>query len=119
MAWEKTVTQNALKEAGRIVLEQSGHKIMLLWHEDKPYAVASQCPHLRLPLKKAKVTEDCKLVCPFHKSTFDLDTGEVVCWSTSPPLIGPLLGKASSEKPLPVYPVRLDGEHLFVDLGSD
>ncbi len=115
MAWEKTVALHALQDAGRITLTLNQQKILLIWHEEKVYATQAQCPHLKLPLKKGKITEQCALICPFHKSTFDLSTGTVVSWSPWPPVVGPLLAKASCPKPLKVYPVRIDGDEIFVN----
>lgn len=115
MAWEKATTLAALQDAGRITLTLSEHKILLIWHEDKVHAVQAQCPHLKLPLKKATITEKCELVCPFHKSTFDLDSGAVVSWSSWPPVLGPLLGKASCPKPLAVYPTQIKNNDILVD----
>ncbi|MCH9756343.1 MAG: Rieske (2Fe-2S) protein [Gammaproteobacteria bacterium] len=115
MAWEKAVALKALQDAERINLTLNDHKLLFIWHEDKAHAVQAQCPHLKLPLKKAKITEQCELVCPFHKSTFDLDTGAVVSWSPWPPIVGPLLAKASCPKPLHVYPTRVDGDDIFVN----
>ncbi len=115
MAWEKTVALKALQDAGRITLTLNKNKILLIWHEDKAHAVQAQCPHLKLPLKKAHITKKCELVCPFHKSAFELNTGDVVSWSPWPPVIGPLLGKAACPKPLQVYPTRIDDDTIFVN----
>jgi nitrite reductase/ring-hydroxylating ferredoxin subunit len=115
MAWEKAVALQTLQDAGRITLTLNQQKLLLIWHEDKVHVVQAQCPHLKLPLKKAKITEKCALVCPFHKSTFDLNTGDVVSWSPWPPIVGPLLAKASCPKPLQVYESRVDGQDVFVN----
>ena len=115
MAWEKAIALKTLQDAGRITLTLNQHKLLLIWHEDKVHAVQAQCPHLKLPLKKAAITEQCELVCPFHKSTFDLDTGAVVSWSPWPPLVGPLLGKASCPKPLSVYPTQVKNNDVFIN----
>ncbi len=115
MAWEKAVALKTLTDAGRITLTLNEQKLLLIWHEDKVHAVQAQCPHLKLPLKKAKITEQCELVCPFHKSTFALDTGDVISWSPWPPVVGPLLAKASCPKTLHVYPTRIENDDIFVD----
>ena len=70
---------------------------------------------LKTSFKKAKITKQCELICPFHKSTFELDTGAVVNWSPWPPIVGPLLGKASCAKPLQVYSTRIDNDDIFVN----
>ncbi|MDF1678874.1 MAG: Rieske (2Fe-2S) protein [Legionellaceae bacterium] len=115
MAWEKAIALKALQDAGRVTLTCNEQKLLLIWHDNKVHAVQAQCPHLKLPLKKGQITEKCELVCPFHKSTFALDTGAVVSWSPWPPIVGPVLAKASCPKPLRVYPTRIDGDTIFVD----
>jgi len=77
--------------------------------------VQAQCPHLKLPLKKATITEASEIICPFHKSTFDLDSGAVVSWSSFPPFVGPLLAKISCPKPLRIYPTRVENNHILVN----
>ena len=116
MAWTQAVSLKALQDAGRLVETLDNHKILFIWHEDKAHAVQAQCPHMKLPLKKATITEQCELVCPFHKSTFDLDTGAVVSWSPWPPVVGPLLGKVSCSKPMHVYPIQVKDDQILVDI---
>jgi len=66
------------------------------------------------PLEKGKVTEEGTLVCPRHRSEFNLRTGEVKKWAPWPPGVGRVLGAISSEKPLPVYPTRIDQGSIWV-----
>jgi nitrite reductase/ring-hydroxylating ferredoxin subunit len=65
-------------------------------------------------LEKAKVTEENTLVCPRHRSVFDLRTGKVKEWVPWPPAIGRVLGSVSREMPLPVYPTRIDQGSIWV-----
>ncbi|WP_298623810.1 Rieske (2Fe-2S) protein [uncultured Legionella sp.] len=106
-----------LQRENRHVAMIDGHKILFIWHNEKVHAVQSQCPHLKLPLAKGKITEECTIVCPFHKSEFDLNTGEAKCWSTWPPVVGNLLGKLSKEKNLTVYPTQIEKGQIMVDIG--
>ena len=76
-------------------------KILLIWHENEVYAVQAKCPHLGLPLIKSKI-ENNEIICPFHKSAFDLCVGEVKCWSPWPKLLGGVLGMVSKQKNLEV-----------------
>lgn len=116
MTWKAAVSLNKLQQNMRETVVIDGHKILLIWHDDHVYAVQAQCPHLKLPLAKGRITDDCALVCPFHKSEFDLKTGEVKCWSTWPPAIGSLLGKLSKPKELRIYPTLVDKGQIFVEL---
>ena len=63
---------------------------------------------------KATIAKIHEIACSFHKSTFDLGTGSVVSWSSSPPLIGPLLARITCPKPLRIYPTRVEKNHIVV-----
>lgn len=106
----------ALQEQGRHTAVVDEHKILLIWHQDQVHAIQSQCPHLKLPLAKGKVTHQCTIICPFHKSEFNLTTGETTCWSPWPPVVGGLLGKLSKEKKLKVYPNKIENNSIWVDI---
>lgn len=116
MAWHKTLTQEQLNDKSRHCLTIEGQKILILSHEGQVHAVAQQCPHFKLPLSKAKVSEDGAIVCPFHKSAFDLKSGDVKQWSPWPPAIGTVLGKISRQKTLKVYPTKIEGGEIFVEV---
>ena len=98
------------------IVKTEGKTLLLLNHDGEVYAVDSICPHLKLSLKKAKVTKDGAIVCPWHRSSFDLKTGSVNTWCPWPPAIGTLLGKVSSESALPVFPTRIENGQIFVEL---
>lgn len=116
MSWNKAAPLSELQEKQRLCATINDHKILLIWHKDKVHAVASQCPHLKLPLKKGKVNDDGAIVCPFHKSAFALEDGQVLEWSPWPPVAGKLLGKISKPKPLPVFPVKVEEDTIYVEL---
>ncbi|WP_287129269.1 Rieske (2Fe-2S) protein [Candidatus Cyanaurora vandensis] len=113
MNWVKVLPQSELTPDARKVVTVGQRKILLLQHGGQVYAMDNGCPHLKLPLKGGKI-QDGALVCPFHRSAFDLKTGNVKAWSTFPPLVGSLLGAISTEKPLTVYPVRMEGGSIAV-----
>jgi nitrite reductase/ring-hydroxylating ferredoxin subunit len=119
MSWISAIKLGQLKSVGRKTAVIEGHKILFIWHEEKIHAVQAQCPHLGMPLLKGKIDEQCHLVCPFHKSEFNLETGAVECWSPWPPVIGGLLGKLSKPKQLRVYSTRIEGDDILVDVPSE
>ena len=88
--------------------------MLLIHHEDQIYAMGSACPHMRLPLKGGKLTEDGAIVCPWHHSAFDLCTGDVKDWSPWPPGVGRMLGAISREKVLLVFPTRVEEDNIWV-----
>lgn len=116
MSWKQTITLAQLQQQGRHCETIDNHKILLIWHNDKVHAIASQCPHLKLPLTKGKIIDNNSIICPFHKSAFNLTTGTPECWSPWPPAIGTLLGKISKPKNLKIYPVKIEDEIIQVDV---
>lgn len=114
MTFKSAIKLNQLQTEQRSSITIDGHKILLIWHQEKVYAIQAQCPHLKLPLTKGALTEQCSIVCPFHKSEFDLTTGKTKCWSTWPPVVGALLGKVSKEKDLKVYETKIENEYILV-----
>ena len=67
---------------------------------DDVYAIGDTCSHAEISLSEGEV-DGCTLECYMHGSRFDLRTGF--------PLELP------ATVPVPVYPVRLDGDSVFVD----
>ena len=116
MAWQAALNLTELKQKTRETMVIDGAKILFIWHGEEIHAVQAQCPHLKMPLAKGCITDDNAIVCPFHHSAFDLKTGAVNCWSPWPNVIGPLLGKLSTPKDLRIYPTRVEGDEIFVDV---
>ena len=59
---------------GRCV--QAGGKELALFHVDgKYYAIDNECPHVGGPLGEGTL-EGMEVVCPLHRWTFDLVTGQ-------------------------------------------
>ncbi|MGF1588289.1 MAG: Rieske (2Fe-2S) protein [Pleurocapsa sp.] len=118
MVWTKALAVDALGTGTRQVVKLEQRSLLLLNESGNIYAVDSICPHLKLPLKKAKVTADAAIVCPWHRSEFDLATGNVKTWCPFPPVVGSLFGKISSEKTLGVFPTKVEDGQILVDLSA-
>ena len=117
MTWVQALPRENLEAGGRQVVKIGDRKILLVDLDGKICAVNNACPHLKLPLKKGKIT-DGAIVCPFHRSAFDLCTGEVKNWTPFPPVVGNLLGKISTEKKLEVFPTRIESGKIWVDVAD-
>ena len=116
MAWTKAMTADALAPGTRQVIKLEQRSLLLLNESGNIYAVDSICPHMKLPLKKSKITADGTIVCPWHRSEFNLETGNVKNWCPFPPVVGNVLGKISTEKTLGVFPTRIEDGQILVDL---
>jgi nitrite reductase/ring-hydroxylating ferredoxin subunit len=116
MGWVSVLAADALANNERRVIKVEGSSILLLNHENNIYAMDNLCPHLKLPMQKGKISGDCTITCPWHKSTFNLQTGAVENWTPWPPGVGKVLGMVSTQKPLPVFPTRIDEGQIWVDI---
>ena len=114
MNWNKALAEKELPEGGRQVVKIGGLAILLVRHENQVHAVNNKCPHLGMPLQKGAITADDALVCPWHKSAFDLKSGEVKTWSPWPPVLGKLLGCIKKEAVMTVYPVKVEDGSIWV-----
>ena len=118
MEWIETILEDELDEGERQVVKVGGHSVLLIRHEGQIYAIDSACPHMRLPLKGGKI-HDHTITCPWHRSAFDLDSGDVKDWSPWPPAVGRMLGTLSREKALSVFPTKLEQGKIWVDVGTE
>ncbi len=118
--------------------------MVVLRGDDEYYAFNNACPHLHLPLFERRAlaegalgnypgtdtprpiystfTEDRGVVCRWHHSCFDLQTGEVRDWATRLQEDGTskgweFLGDISKNRTkLPVYASRIHDGYLWVAL---
>lgn len=117
MVWTKALAASDLPPGSRRVVKLEQKAILLLNEGGSIHAVSNQCPHLKLPMKSGKIVAGA-IVCPFHRSSFDLCSGAVQEWSPFPPVVGALMGKISAEKALPVFPVRVENGEVQVDVAA-
>jgi nitrite reductase/ring-hydroxylating ferredoxin subunit len=118
MSWIKAIPESDLPDGERAVVDAGGLSILLIHSEGTIYALESRCPHMRLPLKGAKI-EGATLTCPWHHSAFDLRTGDVQDWSPWPPAVGKMLGTLRRERALTVYPVKVEEGAIWVQVPDD
>lgn len=115
MSWVKALPLSELPEGERVVIRVENKEVLLLHHDGQIYAVQPKCPHMGAPLKRARI-EGESIVCPLHRSAFDLKTGDAREWTPWPPVVGRLMGAVSGEKALPVYPTRVAEGAVWVNL---
>ena len=70
---------------------------------DQFFAIEDECSHASVALSEGDV-EGCTIECWMHGSRFDLRTGK----PTGPP----------ATEPVPVFPVRIDGDDVLIDLDT-
>lgn len=77
----------------------SGTNVLLVNVDGDIYAVSNYCTHSKCYLHKGKLKGKV-VTCPCHFAQFDVTTGEAL----APP----------PKKPLPTYPVKVDGTDILV-----
>jgi nitrite reductase/ring-hydroxylating ferredoxin subunit len=119
MSWIKILPHTELPPNTRKVVRVGQRAILLIHHHDRIYAMENHCPHLRLPLQKGQIIADNAIICPWHHSAFDLDTGDVKAWSPWPPGVGRLVAVLSREKALPIFPTKVEDGTIWVNLAGE
>ncbi len=104
MTFQPAVSVDALPEVGAVAVLLDGHHVAVVRDEDGGlHAVDDTCSHANVSLSEGEV-DGCTVECWLHGSRFDLRTGK----PTSLPAI----------RPIAVYPVRLEGDQVLVDVES-
>lgn len=83
------------------VFDVEDRKIAVFRLEDGFYAIEDICTHDGGPLAEGEIEED-QVICPRHGARFDIKTGTAL---TLPAVT-----------PVESYPVRVDGNELFIGL---
>jgi nitrite reductase/ring-hydroxylating ferredoxin subunit len=97
----RVATLSGLSDPALSVVTVEGEDILLVRMGDSVYAVGNECTHEWIWLDDGILhAESCEIECPMHEGRFDLRTGE----ATHEPC----------EKPLPSYPVRVEGDDVLV-----
>jgi 3-phenylpropionate/trans-cinnamate dioxygenase ferredoxin subunit len=95
---------SAIAPGSMQLVRAAGKSILLTNVEGKIYALSNFCTHSRCYLHNGKL-KGRVVTCPCHFAEFDVTTGAVL----APP----------AKEPLDVYPVKVEGNDIFVALGAE
>ena len=117
--WTTVCSKSDLKPNSLTAAFGAGQDILIATSGNSVFAAANVCPHIGTPLDQGTV-ENGAIVCPLHRSAFDLKTGKLVGpWCPAPPLIGPLTGKLKSPRSLQTFQARTQGGNVQVLLDTN
>ena len=108
MSFERVCARSEVPENGSVRVELADIDIAVVNYEGELFAIEDICSHAEVPLSEGDVEEfngAPTIECYLHGSCFDLRTGE----PTNLP----------ATEPVPVYPVRVEGEDVYVDTEAD
>ena len=84
-------------------IDVDGHRLCTVRIGDDWYVIGDECSHADYSLAEGDVwVDECEIECPKHGSTFLLTSGVP---QTLP-----------ATQPVPVYPVRVDGDDVMVTI---
>ncbi len=83
------------------LVEADGTKLVLVRAGDQVHALGDACAHQGGPLSRGKLS-GARLACPWHGFMYDVRTGQCV-----------FPGRGAA---VPSYPVRMDGDAVWVEL---
>lgn len=99
MSWIRIASANDLSDDEVVGLQVGATRIALYRSEGNFFATANRCTHAEALMSEGYLEDGC-IECPLHQARFDIRTGKVLC------------GPATVD--LPTYPVRRDGDDLFI-----
>ncbi len=108
MAFERVCALSDIGEPGSLRVELDALDLAVVRFEGEVFAIEDRCSHQDVPLTEGDVEEfkgAPTIECSLHGSCFDLRTGE----PTNLP----------ATEPVPVYPVRVEGEDVYVDIAAE
>ena len=99
--FERACALADVPDEGAVPVEIAGVEVAVVKSCGEIFAVRDECSHAQIALSEGDIG-DCEVECWLHGSRFDLRTGE----PTGLPAF----------EPVPVYPVRVDGGDVLVDV---
>jgi 3-phenylpropionate/trans-cinnamate dioxygenase ferredoxin subunit len=107
MTFERVCSFSEVPEDGSLRVELPDVDVAIVNFDGQVYAIEDVCSHAEVALTDGEVEEfdgAPTIECALHGSCFDLRTGE----PTNLP----------ATEPVPVYPVRVEGDDVLVDVDA-
>ncbi len=100
--WHRVASVAELEESEPLPVDIEGEEIAVILLNDEIYAINNVCTHEYACLSDGYIEED-RIVCQLHLAEFHIPTGKVV--------------EEPADEDLAVYPVAVDGDDIYVQLG--
>lgn len=101
MSWSVACRASELETDTPYSVDVDGRLVAIVAHGGELFAIQDECSHARVMLSLGEV-DDCTIECFAHGSRFELRTGRPI--------------DLPATRPVPVYPVKLEGDDVLVDL---
>ena len=135
--WVRVFAEDELAIGERRIIEFEDCDVVVRRGEEGYHAFNNACPHLNLPFYERRVfaageappipadstiTDDLGVVCRWHQSCFDLQTGDIRDWAAKLNEDGTAPGQeylgdlSKNRTRLTIYPCRIHDGHLWITL---
>jgi nitrite reductase/ring-hydroxylating ferredoxin subunit len=135
--WVRVLADDELGVGERRILDFAECDVVVVRGAERHYAFNNACPHLHLPFfarraaaegskvpvpADSTITDDLGIVCRWHQSCFDLQTGDIREWAATLKEDGTAPGQehlgdvSKNQMKLTVYPCRIHDGHLWIAL---
>ncbi|MEU2356666.1 non-heme iron oxygenase ferredoxin subunit [Streptomyces misionensis] len=104
MSFKRACGLSELSEGTPKRVELDGTPVSVVRTEGEVFAIYDICSHANVSLSEGEV-EDCQIECWLHGSAFDLRTGKP--------------SGLPATRPVPVYPVKIEGDDVLVSLTQE
>lgn len=106
MPFVRAAALSDVPEGEVLGVEVEGVRVCLANVDGEVYAFQDRCSHRDFPLSNGELdTDDYTITCEWHGAMFDIRTGAVTCLPAT--------------RPIPVYPCRVEGDEVLVDMAAD
>jgi 3-phenylpropionate/trans-cinnamate dioxygenase ferredoxin subunit len=99
MNWIRIASASDLQDDEVLGLTVGGARIALYRSQGEFYATDNRCTHAEALMSEGYLEDGC-IECPLHQARFDIRTGAALC--------------APATEPLRTYPVKREGDEIFV-----
>ena len=104
MTYVRAAALSELEEDTPKRVELDGVPVSLVRTEGEVFAINDICSHANVSLSEGEV-EDCHIECWLHGSSFDLRSGKP--------------DSLPATQPVPVYPVKIEGDDVLVSVTQE
>lgn len=117
----KVADASAIDEAKGLCVKAGGQNLVLFRKGEQVFALQNKCPHFGLPLGRGKV-ENGQIVCPFHGSRFDIETGANKDWVNAffglklPGFMRSVISMGKKPEAVKTYDVSVEAGEVFVEV---
>ncbi|MEJ7691199.1 MAG: non-heme iron oxygenase ferredoxin subunit [Nocardioidaceae bacterium] len=103
MTFQHACALDAVPTGGVLAVDVDGTEVAIVRTDDEVFAIHDVCSHAAIALSEGDVdSEACEIECWLHGSRFDLRSGK----PTGLP----------AYEPVPVYPCKVEGDAVVVDV---